>query len=113
MLALATAVGTFVPGAHVHEDRDHHSTVAHRHLAAHDHDDHPEIADADETVIWLDDGCLHSTSFRLDAALAIAGAPFHIVRPAAGWIATVWYDAAPPHGPPRPALPARAPPLPA
>ncbi|HEY7173222.1 MAG TPA: hypothetical protein VH417_20360 [Vicinamibacterales bacterium] len=112
-LALAVALGSFIPPAHVHEGDDHHPTVAHRHFAAHHHSQ-TEIGDSDERVIWLDDASLAAAPFfRVAGVLAVLVRPFDTTVRPAEWIAAPSFDAAPPHGPPKPVLVPRAPPLPA
>jgi hypothetical protein len=112
-LALALAVGSFLPAEHVHEGDDHHATVAHRHFSAHQHTQ-TEIGDPDERVIWLDDASLFATpTVRVTGVLGIFVGPFEKNIQPADWIPAPSYDATPPHGPPKPILVPRAPPLPA
>jgi len=112
-LALAIAVGSIVPPEHVHRGDDHHATVTHRHFSAHRHSQN-EIGDPDEGVVWLDDASLQAAPpFHVTGALAVVNQTFAIVLPSFEGGYRLTFDASPPHGPPKPVLPGRAPPLPA
>jgi len=112
-LALAIAVGSIVPPEHVHPGDDHHATVTHRHFSAHRHNNN-EIGDPDEGVVWLDDASLQAAAtFSVTGALAVVNRTFASVLPSFEGDYRLTFDASPPHGPPKPVRPGRAPPLPA
>ncbi|MEQ1872046.1 MAG: hypothetical protein ABL961_18680, partial [Vicinamibacterales bacterium] len=104
-----------MPVEHVHEgDAHHHQLAAHRHLDAHqvEADDHDEVErphDSDR-VVWLSNASLHQRAYHLSMEFAVialsADAPLDSPR----WVAAPEYTSSPPHGPPRPYRPSRAPP---
>lgn len=116
MLALAPGlVGTaLMPMEHVHEGADHHHAVAHRHVEAHElgthHHDEIEGARDEGRVVWLSDASLHQRAFHLSIDWLVATLTPDALRDCPDWIAAPSYDAAPPHGPPRPSCSPRAPP---
>jgi hypothetical protein len=112
-LALALTAGALVPPEHVHRGDDHHPTITHRHFSAH-RQTHNEIGDPDDGVVWLNDASLQATSpFRVAAVLAVIDQPYSVVLPSFERAYRLTFDASPPHGPPKPVLAGRAPPLPA
>jgi len=114
-LALYLALPALAP-EHVHEaDHDHHHAAIHRHLQAHSltaHDaDHAQLAEDDEHVVWLENVALLQPEYRVAIPALPPVARFEIVPPLAEWAAPPDYDTAPPHGPPRPCLALRGPPI--
>lgn len=110
-------VGTAaMPVEHVHEgDSDHHHSVAHRHLEAHEfaphHHDEIEGADDEGRVVWLSNASLHQRAYHLSIDWAVSDLTTETLRDSADWVAASSYDASPPHAPPRPSRSPRAPPL--
>ena len=114
ILAPYIALSAMAP-EHVHEaDAGHPRSAAHRHLQPHSvafHDeDHAQLADDDEHVVWLDGVVLHQPTYQLVAPAAPPTARFELVPPTADWASPPDDDTAPPHGPPRACLSLRAPP---
>jgi hypothetical protein len=100
------------PG-HEHEHAVAHSHFAPHHLETHDHldlADAPDLDHGDESIVWLDSSTLHEATYRVSPAppaIPVSYEPIGIVR---HWSVTPFDDAAPVHGPPRPAAPFRGPP---
>jgi hypothetical protein len=114
------------PPEHVHEaDADHPHAIDHRHFKAHHHEegdhDHgfdrddshpgPEISHREGRVIWLDDASVQPGTHAFPVLDIILTACFEAISESARWVAASSYNAAPPHGPPRPCLSLRGPPL--
>src|SRR5262245_21310585 len=107
---------------HVHEPEpghEHEHPVAHSHFAphhaeAHDHaaevHDHAELDHDDEHVVWLDSSTLHESPYQAQQPLAALPVSFEAVHVERHWSVTPFDDAAPVHGPPRPAALFRGPP---
>ena len=115
ILAPYLALSAMVAPEHVHEpDADHPHSAIHRHqqphtVGSHD-DDHGQLADDDEHVVWLDSVALHEPGYQLPVQALLPFERFELVAALVEWMAPPDYNAAPPHGPPRPALSLRAPP---
>jgi hypothetical protein len=100
---------------HIHAADDHHGeAIVHRHYERHDHHrSHDGSVSDDEHVIWLNAAALAQAAPGLDGSALIADlTPSGSAPKLPSWTPTVLYDIAPPHGPPRPDVPARAPPAP-
>jgi hypothetical protein len=112
---------------HIHEPEpghDHDQPVAHSHFAphhveAHEHleelhgvhvEPEAELDHDDERVVWLDSSALHESPYQAQHVLAVVPVDFEAVHIERHWSVTPFDDAAPVHGPPRPASPFRGPP---
>ncbi len=108
-----------MPMEHAHEgDADHHQTVVHRHLDAHEsgthhHPEETEIEGAHDEglVVWLTNVSLHQRAYHLSIDWAVINLTPETLLDSTDWIATRSYDASLPHAPPRPSRSPRAPPL--
>jgi hypothetical protein len=117
LLAPAIALAATATREHVHEaDTDHPRSAVHRHGqghigASHDHDDnHAQLADDDENIVWLKIVALDQRPYTLlPPALPPVERSAYIPQ-LVDWLAPPDYDTAPPHGPPRACLSLRAPP---
>jgi hypothetical protein len=63
-------------------------------------------------VIWLDDAAVQPVIHLFPVLDIILTTCFEAVTVSARWVPAPSYNAAPPHGPPRPAVTLRGPPLP-
>jgi hypothetical protein len=103
---------------HVHEPEpghDHTHAVAHSHFAphhleAHEHTVEIEFDHDDDHVVWVDSSALHESPYQMLPALTAVPLSFEPVDAERAWSVTPNDDAAPAHGPPRPASPFRGPP---
>jgi hypothetical protein len=106
---------------HVHEPEpghDHEEAVVHSHFSPHHTEEHDHLGLADESeidhgdghVVWLDGSTLHETPYQAHPAPPAIPAGFETVHIERHWSVTPFDDAAPVHGPPRPASPFRGPP---
>jgi hypothetical protein len=71
---------------------------------------HAQSADDDGDVVWLDTASVHQATFHFAAPQNLSRESFELMSPASEWIATLDYDTAPPHGPPRASPSLRGPP---
>jgi hypothetical protein len=100
------------PG-HEHEHAVAHSHFAPHHLETHDHLDlaeAPELDHGDESIVWLDSSTLHESLYKTAPIPPAIPISFALVPVVEHWSVTPFDDAAPVHGPPRPASPFRGPP---
>lgn len=115
ILAPYLALSAMVAPEHVHPaDADHPHSAVHRHqqphtLESHD-DDHAELADDDEHIVWLDSVALHEPGYQLPLDAVLPSERFELVPAFVEWVTPPDYNAAPPHGPPRTFPSLRAPP---
>jgi hypothetical protein len=114
-LVPSLALSATVAPEHAHEaDADHPHTVVHRHLQPHavaSHDqDHAQLADDDEHIVWLDNAAVHQPVYKLLVPAFLPAEWSEYVAALAVWFTPPDYDTAPPHGPPRACLSLRAPP---
>lgn len=117
VLAHALPIAASLPAEHVHvADEGRPSSIAHRHAAPHhdDGDDHHEelaLSHGDDHVAWIPDVFLDekisSTAYPLAAISHVQAVDPEIAR------TTTWRPviSGQPHGPPRPSLKDRAPPI--
>src|SRR5476651_2393402 len=111
------------PPEHVHEGDAHHPhAFGHRHFEAHHHDDGDddddhdfdhghgdhhdydgvEIEHGEGRVIWLDDAGVQPGTYAFPVLDVILTTCFEAITKSTRWAAASSYNAAPPHGPPRP-----------
>jgi hypothetical protein len=111
------AISAIVMPEHVHEaDADHSHSAVHRHfqphaVAPHD-DDHAQLVDNDEGVVfWLGNVAICQPGYQFAAPERPAVERFELTAAFAQWTSPPDYDTAPSHGPPRACLSLRAPPF--
>lgn len=106
---------------HVHESdsADHHTSVAHRHFAPHDHDradhfhrdhDGAEISDRDVPIVWGDEVGIAEAVRSFPAFLVVVSLQIAIAPQPVRHAVVAIDEATLPHGPPRVSLSLRAPP---
>jgi hypothetical protein len=124
-LARATALLLVVPfltfasalaPQHVHEaGPSHDHAVAHSHFAPHvaelHESDTTEIEHDVEHIVWLDNGILHQSTYRIAPIVTTVVIGGDAVPPAGRWSVTAVDESAPPHGPPKLVHLLRGPPL--
>jgi hypothetical protein len=93
------------------EDDDHHADRDQGHADHHEYDG-VEIEHGEGRVIWLDDAAVQPVTHAIPVLDVILATCFEAVTESPRWVAASPYDAAPPHGPPRPVASLRGPPLP-
>ena len=118
------AVSASLAPEHVHESDapDHHASVAHRHVAPHEHGgatladfhhddfDHAEVSDTDEHVVWIDEVGVAEALHSFPELFVVVASHIDVVPGALMDAAVVPDEATLPHGPPRVSPSLRAPP---
>jgi hypothetical protein len=100
-----------LPATHLHRsDGEHTHAVVHRHFAEHDTNDGAEFDDRDSSAIWLGDAAFEVATTTFVPQVAVTPSTFELVSIRGLLGLASLDDAAPPHGPPRSRIPARAPP---
>lgn len=100
-----------LPATHLHKgDGEHTHAVVHRHFAEHDTHSGAEFDDRDGSPIWLGDATFEAATTSFAQQVAVKPSTFELVSISGSLGAASLDDAAPPHGPPRSCIPARAPP---
>lgn len=96
---------------HVHEADAHHAhSVTHRHIEAHDQDQ-TEIESGDGHILWLTGNvAVQYAAYHLAVGHFAVSAVFPLAPTFTTWMLASTLDGSPPHGPPRPYTPLRAPP---
>jgi hypothetical protein len=106
------AFSAALPQPHRHDADPHHPhATVHQHFDAHHDHDGAELSPADGRVTWLDRVALQSELARSFAPVPLAVASVVVVDTRSRWFAVEAIDGAPPHGPPRPGLSLRGPPI--
>ena len=103
---------------HIHEPGAGHDTehaIAHSHFGPHAQGDHhtdsTEIEHDDDHVVWLDNSILNEHLFKASPVPHVVVALVAPISAEPQWSSIPAEDAAPAHGPPKPAHRLRGPPL--